>query len=88
MNNNNNDDILKNNDDFLKPEDELETKHQSLSKGLEMEMEGASALMEAEALLDSKDSDYVQGFLSGFAHCLRLGERFDLINNEKLKNYS
>jgi hypothetical protein len=80
--------MMNNNDDILKPEDEFELKHQSLYKGLEMEMEGASALMEAEAMLDSKNSDYVQGFISGFAHCLRLGERFDNINNEKLRNYT
>ncbi len=79
---------MNNNDDILKTEDEFDPNNQSTCKGLEMEMEGASALMEAEDLLDSKNSDYVQGFISGFSHCLRLGERFDTINNEKLRGYT
>jgi hypothetical protein len=50
-----------------------------------MEIVGASALMEAETLLDSKSADYTAGFLNGFAHCLELSELFDVINNEKDK---
>jgi len=74
---------MRNKDDIYRAETELRLKQESLCKVLEVEMVGASALMEAETLLDSKNSDYVQGFLSGFAHCLKLGECFDVINNEK-----
>ena len=76
---------MKNRDNGYKPEAELKLKQPGLCKVLEMEMEGASALMEAETLLDTKNADYVQGFLNGFAHCLKLGERFDVINNRKDK---
>jgi len=72
-----------NKDDIYRSEAELMPKRRSLCKSVEMEIVGASALMEAETLLDSKSSDYALGFLNGFAHCLKLGERFDVINYKK-----
>jgi len=67
---------MRNKDSISKTEAEM--KH-----SVEVEIAGASALMEAEALLESKNTDYVLGFLKGFAHCLELIERFDAINKEK-----
>ena len=58
--------------------EEIEMKY-----SVDVEMAGASALMEAENLLESKNSDYVLGFFKGFAHCLELIERFDEINKDK-----
>jgi len=74
---------MNNNDDIFRLKAELRPRRKSLCKVLEVEMEGASALMEAETLLDSKNSDYVLGFVNGFNHCLKLGERFDVINSVK-----
>ena len=70
-------------DDICRSKVELRLKQKSLCKAVEVEMVGASALMEAESLLDGKSPDYVLGYLDGFVHCLKLGERFDVINNEK-----
>lgn len=75
---------MKNNDDILR-DAELGPNQNGLCMDLEAEMTGASALMEAETLLDSKNSDYVLGFLNGFSHCLKLSERLDVINSEKTK---
>ncbi len=72
---------MMNKDDICRSEPELRLKQENLCKDVEVEMAGASALMEAETLLDSKSSDYTLGFLNGFAHCLKLGERFDVINS-------
>ncbi|OGN91042.1 MAG: hypothetical protein A2158_07220 [Chloroflexi bacterium RBG_13_46_14] len=72
---------MMNKDDIYKTITELRLKQESLCKAVEVEIAGASALMEAETLLDSKSSDYTLGFLNGFAHCLKLGERFDFINS-------
>ena len=74
---------MMNKDDNYRSKVEMTLKKGSLSKAVEMEIVGASALMEAETLLDSKSSDYALGFLNGFAHCLKLGERFDVINYKK-----
>ena len=74
-----------NKDNISRSEVEMILKKGSLSKAVEMEIVGASALMEAETLLDSKSTDYTVGFLNGFSHCLKLGELFDVINNEKDK---
>jgi hypothetical protein len=74
---------MNNKDDIYRPEAESRLNQEYLCKALEVEMAGASALMEAEALLDSKSSDYVLGFLNGFAHCLKLSEGIDVINSEK-----
>jgi hypothetical protein len=71
---------MKNKDDISRHEAALKPGEERLCNVLEVEMVGASALMEAETLLDTKNSDYVLGFLNGFAHCLKLGERFDAIN--------
>jgi hypothetical protein len=78
---------MMNKDDSYRPKAGLRLKQGSLCKAVEMEIIGASALMEAEALLDSKSSDYTMGFLHGYAHCLKLGERFDVINggNNKVR---
>ena len=62
---------------------ELRLKQESLNKAIEVEMAGASALMEAETLLDSKSSDYTLGFLNGYAHCLKLADEFDSIRNDE-----
>jgi len=74
---------MMNKDDISRLEAELRPGDERLCKDLEVEMAGASALMEAEILLDSKNSDYVLGFLSGYAHCLKLGENLDAISNKK-----
>jgi hypothetical protein len=74
---------MKNNNDICRPESELRPNQELLCKALEVEMAGASALMDAEILLDSKSSDYFLGFLNGFAHCLRLSESIDVINSGK-----
>jgi hypothetical protein len=74
---------MKNKENIYRSEAEVKLKQEGLCKALEVEMAGASALMEAETLLDSKSSDYVLGFLNGFAHCLKLGERLDVINGEQ-----
>ena len=76
---------MMNKDDNYRAKVEMILKKASLSKAVEMEIVGASALMEAETLLDSKSADYTMGFLNGFDHCLKLGELFDVINNEKDK---
>ena len=65
---------------------ELRLKQESLNKAIEVEMAGASALMEAEMFLDSKSHQFVMGYLEGFAHCLKLGESFDVINGEKYQS--
>ena len=46
----------------------------------EVEMIGASALIEAEELLDREGPDYCRGFLQGYSHCLTLANKFDAIN--------
>ena len=74
---------MMNKDDNYRSKVEMILKKASLSKAVEMEIVGASALMEAETLLDSKSTDYTVGFLNGFAHCLELGEFFDVVNNGK-----
>jgi hypothetical protein len=74
---------MKNKDDISRQEAELGLGQVNTCKDLEVEMTGASALMEAEMLLDSKNSDYVLGFLRGYAHCLQLGERFDAISRKR-----
>jgi hypothetical protein len=74
---------MRNNNDICRSEAELKLEQESLCKAVEVEMAGASALMDAEILLDSKSSDYFLGFLNGFAHCLRLSERIDVINSGK-----
>jgi len=74
---------MKNQDDISRQTADLKPGQERLCKVLEVEMAGASALMEAETLLDSKNTDFVLGFLSGYAHCLKLGENLDAINNKK-----
>ena len=66
-----------------RPEAKLRLQQESLCKAVEAQMAGASALLEAETLLDSKGSDYILGFLGGLAHCLQLGELFDASNSEE-----
>ena len=55
----------------------------TLSKSLVAEMIGASALMEAEELLDHEGVDYLRGFLQGYSHCLKLADKFDAIIDEE-----
>ena len=74
---------MENKESASKSEAEIKLKPESLQKSIEVEMAGASALMEADAILENKSSDYVLGFLKGFAHCLELIERFDAINKEQ-----
>lgn len=74
---------MRNKDDIYRPEAEPRLNPEYLCKVLEVEMTGASALMEAETLLDSKSSDYFLGFLNGYAHCLKLGECIDALNSEE-----
>ena len=69
-------------DDICRSKVELRLKQKSLCKAVEVEMVGASALMEAESLLDGKSLDYVLGYLDGFAHCLKLAESLDVISIE------
>ena len=56
--------------------------HQQLCKALELEIIGASELMEAEELLDREGSDYFRGFIAGYSYCLELSETFDEISSE------
>ena len=58
--------------------------HQQLCRTLEAEIIGASALMEAEELLDCEGSDYIRGFIVGYSHCLKLVEKLDAISNERI----
>ena len=74
---------MKNRDDITRHEAESRPGDDRLCNVLEVEMAGASALMEAETFLDNKNSDYVLGFLSGYAHCLKLGESLDAISYKK-----
>jgi hypothetical protein len=67
----------------MKNKDDIRPGQERLCNVLEVEMAGASALMEAETFLDNKNSDYVLGFLSGYAHCLKLGESLDAISYKK-----
>jgi len=57
----------------------MKNKQVCLSRALEAEIVGASALMETERDLDAKSIEYVQGFVDGFASCLELSEKFDAI---------
>jgi hypothetical protein len=59
----------------------MELEQNALSKIIEVELISASALMEAEDLLDRESPDYFRGFLQGYAHCLKLSDCFDAINN-------
>jgi hypothetical protein len=61
----------------------METKRVILCKSIEAEMINASALMEAEILLDQENSDYFRGFLKGYAHCLKLTESLDALNRDR-----
>ena len=61
----------------------MDTKHVILFKTIEAEMINASALMEAEILLDNEGSDYLRGFLRGYAHCLKLTESIDALNEDE-----
>ena len=61
----------------------MKNKQEYMCEALEAEIVGASALMETEGFLDTKSSDYVQGFIDGFANCLKLAEYFDAISREK-----
>lgn len=61
----------------------MEPEERPLCQTLEVEMIGASALMEAEELLDREGPDYFRGFLQGYAHCLKLVDKFDAINNDE-----
>jgi hypothetical protein len=76
---------MMNKDDIYRSEAGGRRQQGHLCKAVEVEIAGASALMEAETLLDSKSSEYTLGFLNGYAHCLKLGERFDVINSGKNK---
>ena len=57
--------------------------HKQLQTTLELEIVFASALMEAEELLDREGSNYFRGFIAGYSHCLELAERFDEISSEE-----
>lgn len=46
-------------------------------------MVDASALMEAEEILDLEGPDYVRGFLSGYYHCLKLTGKLDALYEDK-----
>lgn len=61
----------------------MELDRRALSKTLEAEMIGASALMEAEELLDVEGPDYFRGFLHGYSHCLKLTDKFDSIGSDE-----
>ena len=60
----------------------MDPEQRTLCKTLEAELIGASALMEAEELLDHERLDYLRGFLQGYFHCLKLADRFDAIIGE------
>jgi hypothetical protein len=55
-----------------------------LCKSLEAEMVNGSALMEAKELFDHECPSYVRGFLEGYYHCLKLGDKLDAISEEEL----
>jgi hypothetical protein len=52
-------------------------------KVLKTAMVDASALMEAEEILDHESSDYVRGFLRGYYHCMKLTRNLDAIYEEE-----
>jgi hypothetical protein len=61
----------------------MDIEQKTLCKTMEAEMIGASALMEAEELLEREGPDYFRGFLQGYAHCLKLADSFDAISNNE-----
>ena len=80
---------FKKSDKICRLEFKMKNKQQEyLCEALEVEIVGASALMESEQLLDTKSADYVQGFIDGFANCFILAERFDAISRGKGKAFS
>ena len=58
----------------------MKLEQRTLSKTLETEIIGASAYMEASDLLDNEGQDFLRGFIQGYSHCLKLAEKFDVIN--------
>ena len=66
----------------------MEPSQAKLCKDVEAEMINASALMEAEAMLDRESDDYFRGFLDGYAHCLKLSVNIDALHQEeKISRY-
>ena len=61
----------------------MEPEQAILYKGIEADMINASALMEAESLLDRENQDYFRGFLQGYAHCLKLAESLDALHQDE-----
>jgi hypothetical protein len=61
----------------------METKQVILGKAIRAEITTASALIEAEILMDHENTDFVRGFLHGYDHCLKLAESFDALQEEK-----
>ncbi len=62
----------------------MKIQQRPLCKNLEAEMINASALMEAKDLLDGECPSYVRGFLEGYYHCLKLGDKLDAISEDEL----
>ena len=50
---------------------------------LEVKIIGASALIEAEELLDHESPDYFRGFIQGYTHCLKLADKLDAITSKE-----
>ena len=50
---------------------------------LEVKIIGASALIEAEELLDREGPDYFRGFIQGYTHCLKLADKLDAITSKE-----
>lgn len=61
----------------------METKQVILGKAIKAEMNNASALIEAEILLDHENTDFVRGFIHGYSHCLKLAESIDSLQEEE-----
>lgn len=53
------------------------------SEILKVKIIGASALIEAENLLDSEGPEYFRGFIQGYAHCLNLADKLDAITTKE-----
>lgn len=62
----------------------MKLQQKPLCKNLEAEMINASALMEAKDILDREGPSFARGFLEGYYHCLKLGDKLDAIREDEL----
>lgn len=62
----------------------MKIQQRPLCKNLEAELISGSALMEAKELFDHECPSYVRGFLEGYYHCLKLGDKLDAISEDEL----